>query len=110
MRVFFATIDWSKTRPSQNSLLVLSCIMRIATFTLAIGQIAFLALLMITSGGSDAAGNAMSSAFIDLAVLFTALFLVPAVVLASIKKAPRLALGLAIASAFLLAFGLAAIS
>ncbi len=81
--------------------------MRTGVFILAAIQVALLVLYAVGSGMSDAAGNAMSQAFITLAGILMAILLVPALILASNNKALNVAMTLAVISLLIVTVGLA---
>ncbi|NNE80846.1 MAG: hypothetical protein HKN18_11310, partial [Silicimonas sp.] len=68
--------------------------MRNTVFALAAIQVALLILFAVGSGASDAAGNAMSQAFITLAGIVMGILMVPALILAINRKALGVAVGL----------------
>lgn len=73
--------------------------MRTAVFLIAGLQIFLFVYLSITAtGGSDAAGNAMSQGFLALGGIVMAILLVPALILAIVRRAEGFALALAILS------------
>ncbi len=81
--------------------------MKKPVYIIAAAQVALLILFLIGSNASDPAGNAMAQGFIGIAGFCMALFLIPAILLASSGKKPTLALILAIIPGILLVFGLA---
>ena len=81
--------------------------MRIAVFILAAAQVGLLIVFAIGSGASDAAGNAMSQAFLTLGGIIMGVFLVPALILAINNKAHGVALALAIIPFAIVLIGLA---
>jgi len=81
--------------------------MRNTVFVLAALQVALLILFAIGSGGSDAAGNAISQGFITLGGIIMAVFLVPALILAINRKAPGASVTLALIPFVLILIGLA---
>ena len=81
--------------------------MRIAVFILAAAQVGLLIAFAIGSGASDAAGNAMSQAFLTLGGIIMGVFLVPALILAINNKAHGVALALAIIPFAIVLIGLA---
>ena len=83
--------------------------MRIAVFILAGLQVALLIALAVTGGGSDAAGNAMSGAFVTLGGIVMGILLVPALILAINRKHESTALTLTIVSLVLMVVMLASI-
>ena len=80
--------------------------MKKPVYIIAGAQVALLILFLIGSTASDPAGNAMAQGFIGIAGICMALFLVPAIILASTGKKPTLALILAIIPGILLIIGL----
>lgn len=73
--------------------------MRLAVFLLAL---AYAALYVVSwgnalNGGGDAAGRGMALGFISIGATITAGFVIPALILAVLNKAPKWALGLALA-------------
>lgn len=81
--------------------------MRLAVFILAGLQVALLiAFAAFGTGGSDAAGNAMSAGFVTLGGIVMAVFLVPALILAISGRAGRVALVLAILPLVIVTIGL----
>ena len=83
--------------------------MRNTVFVLAGIQVALLILFAIGSGASDAAGNAMSQAFITLAGIVMGILMVPALILAINRKALGVAVGLSVVSIVVVVFGLASV-
>lgn len=81
--------------------------MRNAVFILAAAQVALLVLYAVGSGMSDAAGNAMSQAFITLGGIVMGILMVPALILAINRKALHVALTLAVISMVIATIGLA---
>ena len=84
--------------------------MRNAVFILAAAQLGLLVLFAVGSGASDAAGNAMSQAFLTLGGIVMGILLVPALILAINRKALGVALGLAALSLLFAVIGLAMVS
>ena len=83
--------------------------MRRGVFILAGIQVALLIFYAIGSGMSDAAGNAMSQAFITLAGILMAILMVPALILASNNKALNVAMTLSVISLLIVTIGLASV-
>ena len=81
--------------------------MKKPVYIIAGAQVALLILFLVGSNASDPAGNAMAQGFIGIAGVCMALFLIPAILLASSGKRPTLSLILAIIPGILLVFGLA---
>ena len=81
--------------------------MRAAVFLLAGLQLGLLILFAVSTGASDPAGTAMSQGFVTLGGIVMAVFLAPALILAINRKAPGLALFLAIIPLLLVILGLA---
>lgn len=81
--------------------------MKKPVYIIAAAQLALLITFLIGSNASDPAGNAMAQGFIGIAGVCMALFLIPAILLASSGKRPTLSLVLAIIPGILLVFGLA---
>ena len=84
--------------------------MRQAVFALAALQILVLiGFAAMGTGGSDPAGNAMSTGYVTLAGIVMAILLAPALILAINRKAENIALGLAVLSLTLIVVGLSLI-
>ncbi len=83
--------------------------MRMAVFVLAGLQVALLVALAVTSGGSDAAGNAMAGAFVTLGGIIMGILLVPALILAINRKSESVALTLTIISLVVMIIGLSSL-
>ena len=84
--------------------------MRNTVFALAGVQVALLILFAVGTGASDAAGNAMSQAFVTLAGILMGILMVPALILALNRKALGVAVGLAVLSGIVMVAGLASVS
>lgn len=76
--------------------------MKITVYILAVAQVLLLLILVLGSGGSDAAGDAMAGGFAALGGILLIMFLMPAVLLARAGKALPLALGLTLLPLILL--------
>lgn len=78
--------------------------MRRTIFLLALAYAALYGWTWVSTmnGGGDAAGRGMALGFISIGATATAVFVIPALILAILDKAPKWALGLALTPAVLL--------
>ena len=78
--------------------------MRLAVFLLALVYTALYGLAWsdVLNGGGDAAGRGLALGFISIGATTTAIFLIPALILAIVDRALKWALGLAILPGVLL--------
>lgn len=83
--------------------------MRNIVFGLAILQVVVLIAYYVGCSASDAAGNAMSSAFVTFGAILMVILTAPAVIMAVNRTRLTLAMWLVIISTFIVVFGLAAV-